>query len=67
MGPISNKQIWIPIDPAERPAGGELAMNGDKDRSVHRLPAQRRRHRETNPDADEFTHQEPEPEPNPEG
>ena len=60
MGPITfTTDMWPPVDPADRPARGELALNGEKDRRANRLAHQRRRHQEeTNPDADEFTHQQ---------
>ena len=51
------------IEPANRAAGGDLELRGDKDRN--RKPrAQRRRHqKEFNLDADEFAHAEPNQEP----
>ena len=63
MGPtIYSGRIWPPIEPADRPPGGELATERDKDRHANRQ-AQRRKHRdESNPDADEFAHAGEEPE-----
>ena len=54
---------WPPVDPADRPARGDLALSGEKDRRRNRPAHQRRRREEeSNPDADEFTHATPEKE-----
>jgi hypothetical protein len=62
MGPFGlNPTIWPPVEPADRPAKGDLALSGDKDRRVERH-LRRRHHRDENPDADEFTPHQEEPE-----
>jgi len=54
MGPTQfNPTSYPPVEPADRPAKGELSLTGDKDRRIERLL--RRRQRQENPDADQFT------------
>jgi len=61
MGPINFKPtIWPPVEPTDRAARGDIALEGDKDRRVERHL--RRRQQKKNPDADEFVHQEEESE-----
>ncbi len=52
----------LPVDPADRPSGGELGLSGERDRRIQRAFQRRRHQEESNPDADEFTPQETEPE-----
>lgn len=61
MGPTHfNPTSYPPVEPTDRPAKGELSLSGDKDRRIDRLL--RRRRRQENPDADQFTHGEQETE-----
>ena len=60
MGPIGvTPGVALPVDPADRPARGELELSGERDRRAKRF-LQRRRQQEEDPDADEFRHREPE-------
>jgi len=55
MGPISSKtDHWLPVEPPDRTAAGDLALHADKDRRGGRL-AHRRRKPKPDPDADQFT------------
>ena len=62
MGPINlNPTIWPPVEPADRPAKGDLTLRGDRDRRMERHMRRRQRQEEQYPDADEFTRREAEP------
>ena len=63
MGPINfNPTIWPPIEPTDRPARGDIALDGDKDRRLERHLRRRQHHQqEQDPDADEFTPRPEEP------
>ena len=53
MGPTHfNQTSYPPVEPADRPAKGDLSLASDKDRLIERL---QRRRRQENPDADQFT------------
>ena len=57
MGPITfHSDIWLPVEPADRPARGDLALTGEKGRRIDRHVQRRRRQEESDPDADEFAH-----------
>lgn len=63
MGPLNfDPTIWPPVEPADRPARGDLELSGEKDRRIERLARRRQRQEDRNPDADEFRHRESEPE-----
>jgi hypothetical protein len=64
MGPIRyTSGVGLPVEPTDRAAAGDLAMQGDKDRRQRQASQRRRHHKEENPDADQFTHKEEQPEP----
>jgi hypothetical protein len=50
------------VEKTDRPAKGDLALQGDKDRRIERLLRRRQRQEEQDPDADQFTHRESEEE-----
>ncbi|HYM13821.1 MAG TPA: hypothetical protein VEU62_23985 [Bryobacterales bacterium] len=63
MGPINYpSNVGLPVEPAERAAAGDFALQGDKDRRRRQAP-RRRHHENQDPDADQFTHQEEKPPP----